>query len=64
MKKRRIEEDFFERVLEGIKNASRKMAEKSARNNEDLIVSDDKGNPVSVPAKELLKSLRPNNGKS
>lgn len=44
-------------ILEGIRKASRRLVEKSAANNEDLIVADKNGNPISVPAKELLKSL-------
>lgn len=52
-----MEQDFFSRILDGIRKASRKMAEKSAANNEELIVADKNGNPISVPAKELLKNL-------
>jgi hypothetical protein len=52
-----IEDDFFNKVLDGIRKASKRMAEKSAANNEDLIVADKDGNPTSIPAKELLKSL-------
>ena len=44
-------------ILEGIRKSSRQLIEKSAANNEELIVADKNGNPVSVPAKELLKSL-------
>jgi len=33
------------------------MAEKSAENDGNLVVSDGKGNVQSVPAKELLKKL-------
>ncbi|MGV3509965.1 MAG: hypothetical protein ACO1N7_11805 [Sphingobacteriaceae bacterium] len=57
MKNKNTEQDFFSRILDGIRKASRKMAEKSAANNEDLIVADKNGNPISVPAKELLKNL-------
>ena len=57
MKSKRTDTDFFSQVLEGIRKASRKMAEKSAANNEELIVADKNGNPISVPAKELLKKL-------
>ena len=57
MKSKAAETDFFIQVLEGIRKASRKMAEKSAANNEELIVADKKGNPVSIPARDLLKNL-------
>jgi hypothetical protein len=51
------ENEFFKKVLDGIRKASKRMAERSAANNEDLIVADKNGNPTRVPAKELLKSL-------
>ena len=44
-------------ILEGIRKASKKLIVKSAANNEELIVADKNGHPVSVPAKELLKNL-------
>jgi len=59
-----INDDLFDRILEGIRKASLKMAEKSAGNNENLIIGDIDGNPQSIPAKELLKSLTPDNGNS
>jgi hypothetical protein len=37
--------------------ALRKLTEAAAANNESLIVADKNGNPQSVPAKELLKTL-------
>lgn len=59
MKVTTTDEIFFEEVIKGIKKASKVMAEKSAKNDEELIVADENGNPVSLPAKELLKSLKP-----
>ena len=44
-------------ILEGIRKASKKLIEKSAANNEELIVADKNGNPVSIPARDLLKNL-------
>ena len=32
------------------------MAEKSAANDEELVIADKDGKPISVPAKELLKN--------
>jgi hypothetical protein len=46
-----------ERILAGIAKANRKLAENAASNNQNLIVADKDGKPVSVPAKELLKNL-------
>jgi hypothetical protein len=46
-----------EKVMTGINKAVRKLVETSAANNESLIVGDKNGNPISVPAKELLKKL-------
>ncbi|MBC7913932.1 MAG: hypothetical protein H7Y07_07400 [Pyrinomonadaceae bacterium] len=57
MEVKKEDKDFFVKVLDGIRKASRKMAERSAANNEDLVIADKNGNPVSVPAKELLKNL-------
>ncbi len=53
MKDINSESDFFTKVLDGIRKASRKMAEKSAADN----VADKDGKPISVPAKDLLKTL-------
>jgi hypothetical protein len=33
------------------------MAEKSAANNEELVVAGKDGKPISIPAKKLLKNL-------
>lgn len=44
-------------ILEGIRKASKKLVERSAANNEELIIADKDGKPISVPAKDLLKKL-------
>ena len=46
-----------EKVIMGVNKAVRKLVETSAANNKNLIVGDKDGNPISVPAKELLKKL-------
>lgn len=51
-------EEFSEKVLQGTRQAIRKLIEKRAASNDELIVADKNGNPVSVPAKELLKTLK------
>ncbi|MDR3679707.1 MAG: hypothetical protein P4L41_07060 [Flavipsychrobacter sp.] len=38
--------------------AIKKLVETSAANNESLIVGDENGNPISVPAKELLNAVK------
>jgi hypothetical protein len=50
-------DEFADKVIVGMNKALRKLVETSAANNEDLIVGDKDGNPRSVPAKELLKTL-------
>ena len=48
-------EEFSNKVIIGMNKAIQKLVETSAANNESLIVGDKDGNPISVPAKELLK---------
>jgi hypothetical protein len=50
-------DELADKVLIGINRALRKLTEAAAANNESLIVADKNGNPQSVPAKELLKTL-------
>jgi hypothetical protein len=51
-------DELSEKVLLGMRKAIKKLVETSAANNEELIVSDGHGNPKSVPAKELLITVR------
>jgi len=44
-------------LIAGVRTANRKMAEKAAANNEELIIGDKNGGFKSVPAKELLKTM-------
>ena len=58
MNDKKIELDSFTKsILDGINRAIRKLVEEKAANNENLIVADKNRNPISVPAKELLKSM-------
>jgi hypothetical protein len=50
--------EFSERILLGMRIAIRKLVETSAHNNESLIVGDKDGNPISVPAKDLLSTVK------
>ncbi|QKJ31138.1 hypothetical protein HQ865_15700 [Mucilaginibacter mali] len=49
--------EFAVKITESVNKAIRKMAEKAALNNEELIVGDNNGSFKSIPAKELLKKL-------
>jgi len=50
-------DELADKVLIGVRRAVRKLVETAAANNRNLIVADKNGNPQSVPAKELLKTL-------
>ncbi|WP_291926532.1 zeta toxin family protein [Chitinophaga sp.] len=50
--------EFSDKVMQSMKKAMRKLVEASAVQNKKLIVGDKDGNPISVPAKELLKKLQ------
>jgi len=52
-------EELGEKILKGLKIANRKLVETAAaNNNRSLIVGDENGNPIAVPAKELLKKMQ------
>ncbi len=50
--------ELSEKVLLGMRIAIKKLVETSAANNESLIVGDENGNPISVPAKDLLNTVK------
>lgn len=45
------------KITESVNKAIRKMAEKAAANNENLIIGNIDGTSKSVPAKDLLKTM-------
>jgi hypothetical protein len=45
------------RIIDGVNKGLRKLVETTAAQGGSLVVSDGKGNPSLVPAKELLKTL-------
>jgi hypothetical protein len=51
-------EELGRKILTGIQIANRKLVEIAAAENRNLIVGDENGNPISVPAKELLKKMQ------
>ena len=46
-----------DKLLQGIKTAVRKLVEKSAVNNESLVVRDNDGIVKDIPAKEILEQM-------
>jgi hypothetical protein len=51
-------EEMGRKLLTGLKMAHRKLVETAAANNESLIIADENGKPISVPAKELLAKMQ------
>lgn len=49
--------ELSNKILQGIRDAVRKLVEKSAANNESLVIGDKDGNVKRVPAKELLETF-------
>lgn len=50
-------DELSEKVLLGMKIAIKKLVEKSAANDENLVIGDNDGNIMTVPAKDLLSSI-------
>ena len=50
--------ELSEKVIQGLKKALRKLVETSAANGEDLVVGDKDGKIKTVPAKDLLASVK------
>jgi hypothetical protein len=51
-------DELGRKIIVSMRAANRKLFESAAANNENLIVGDENGNPISVPAKELLKKMQ------
>lgn len=51
-------QELSNKVMRGMKIALRRLIEKSAANNEDLVIGDKDGNVKTVPAKDLLSSTK------
>jgi hypothetical protein len=49
--------ELSEKILAGVNKALRKLIERNAANDEDMVIGDIDGNFKIVPAKELLKGL-------
>jgi hypothetical protein len=50
--------ELSDKIMQGMRKAMRKLVETSAAQNKKLVVGDNNGNPISVPAKDLLKTLK------
>lgn len=50
--------ELSEKILQGLKLALHKLAERRAANNESLVIGEKDGTIKTVPAKELLKTLQ------
>ena len=50
--------ELSDKVMQGMKEAMRRLVETSAAQNKKLVVGDEDGNPINVPAKDLLKKLK------
>ena len=51
-------DELGKKILAGLQLATRRLVESAAANNESLIVGDENGKPIAVPAKELLKKMQ------
>jgi len=50
-------DDLSGRIIKGVNKGLRKLVETTAANDGSLVVSDGKGNPQLISAKEILKTL-------
>lgn len=51
-------EEMGKKILTGLRLAKQRLIEQTAANNGSLVVGDENGNTISVPAKELLKKMQ------
>jgi hypothetical protein len=49
--------EFRNKIMEGVNKAVRQLVISSAEQNKNLVIADEDGNILHVPAKELLKTL-------
>ncbi len=49
---------LFERISEGIKEAQRRLFERKAKLGETIIVADEDGQPMEIPASEALRQIQ------
>lgn len=46
---------LFERIRENIQQAQRKLFERKAKLGESIVITDEKGQPITVKAEDFLK---------
>ncbi len=46
---------LFERIRENIQQAQKKLFERKAKLGESVVITDENGQPVTIPAKDFLK---------
>lgn len=46
---------LFERIRENIQQTQKRLFERKAKLGENVVISDDNGQPIIVPAEDLLK---------
>lgn len=46
---------LFERIRENIQQTQKRLFERKAKLGESVVISDDNGQPIIVPAEDLLK---------
>lgn len=47
--------NLFDRIRENIQNTQRKLYERKAKLGENVVVADENGQPITIPAEEALK---------
>lgn len=49
--------ELFERIVENIRQAQRKLFERKAKLGEDIVIADENGQPLIIKAEDYLKQI-------
>jgi hypothetical protein len=49
--------ELFERIVENIRQAQRKLFERKAKLGEDIVIADENGQPLVIKAEDYLKQI-------
>lgn len=52
--------ELFERIVENIRQAQRKLFERKAKLGEDIVIADENGQPLIIKAEDYLKQINGN----
>lgn len=52
--------ELFERIVENIRQAQRKLFERKAKLGEDIVIADENGQPLVIKAEDYLKQIDSN----